>query len=96
MNAPNRSAATPSPLRQVLATQRPLFVRAAWFSLISGVLMLAPSWFMFEVYGRVLNSRNEKTLWMLLLMVVGVYAVVEMLELVRGRILQKVVRFRCS
>ena len=40
-----------------------------------GVLGLAPSWFMFEVYGRVLNSRNMDTLGWLLLMVIGVYVV---------------------
>ena len=87
MNVAKRGSAAPLPLQDALNQQRPLFVRAAWFSFILGLLMLAPSWFMFEVYGRVLNSRNETTLWMLLIMVVGVYVVVEMLELVRSRIL---------
>ncbi|MBE0549990.1 MAG: type I secretion system permease/ATPase [Rubrivivax sp.] len=51
--------------------------------------MFTPSWFMFEVYGRVLNSRNERTLVMLLLAVVGIYIVMELLDLARARILHR-------
>lgn len=49
--------------------------------------MLAPSWYMFEVYGRVLDSRNRSTLFMLLLCALGAHLVVVMLEWVRGRVL---------
>lgn len=87
MNQPNRPATAPSPLREALFAQRRFFVHAGWISVASGVLSLSPSWFMFEVYGRVLNSRNVNTLYMLLLMVIGVYVVMELLDLVRGRVL---------
>jgi ATP-binding cassette subfamily C exporter for protease/lipase len=84
---PPKPTPAASELRAALATQTPLFLRAAFFSLIAGLLMLTPSWFMWEVYGRVLNSRNETTLWMLLLITVVAYIVVELLEIVRYRIL---------
>jgi ATP-binding cassette subfamily C exporter for protease/lipase len=77
------------PLRQALDAQRPLFQRAAAFSVVTGLMALTPSWFMFEVYGRVLNSRNERTLWMLFLAVLAAYAVMELLDLVRSRILRQ-------
>ena len=86
LRAPAVVTATP-PLKAALEQQRPLFVRALLFSFISGVLMLVPQWFMFEVYGRVLNSRNQTTLYMLLMLTVGAYIVIEMLDLVRSRIL---------
>jgi ATP-binding cassette subfamily C exporter for protease/lipase len=76
-------------LREALLSQRPLYVRAAWFSFAIGMLMLTPSWFMWEVYGRVLNSRNQTTLAMMLLITVFLYAVTELLDLVRARILQR-------
>lgn len=85
-------AASPPPteatlLTRALRAQRPLFVRVGWFSFASGLMMLASPWFMFEVYGRVLNSRSHGTLAMLLLMVIGVYVVIELVDLVRGRLL---------
>jgi ATP-binding cassette subfamily C exporter for protease/lipase len=61
-------------------------------SLVIGVLVLAPSIYMFEVYGRVLNSRNEATLAWLLLAAVGIYAVLELLELARSRALRRASR----
>jgi ATP-binding cassette subfamily C exporter for protease/lipase len=66
--------------------------RAYWaaiaLSLVLGVLVLAPSAYMFEVYGRVVNSRSVSTLAWLLVAAVGIYAVMELLELVRLRILR--------
>lgn len=76
-------------LKAAVLEQRPFYIQAAWISLLNGLLLLAPQWFMFEVYGRVLNSRNVNTLVMLLLMVVGVYVVLELLDLVRSRVLHR-------
>lgn len=89
MNAASRAPAEKSFLRTVLASQRPLYLQAIWLSFISGSLMLTPSWFMFEVYGRVLNSRNERTLWMLLIATIGIYIAMEALDLVRSRVLHR-------
>jgi ATP-binding cassette subfamily C exporter for protease/lipase len=89
MNAPPQRATSPAPLRDALLEQRRYFTQASWLSLATGLLALAPSWFMFEVYGRVLNSRNTSTLWWLVLMVLGVYVVMELLDLVRARVLHR-------
>ena len=80
-------AGQPEALTDALNSQRRLLKRAAWLSAVIGVLMLAPSWYMFEVYGRVLNSRNSTTLAWLTLMVLGLYIAIELLDLVRARIL---------
>jgi ATP-binding cassette subfamily C exporter for protease/lipase len=77
----------PDELKEALRSPRRHYMQALRLSLVVGVLMLAPSWFMFEVYGRVLNSRNETTLWWLLLMAIGVYVVMELVELARHRAL---------
>ncbi|MBI3154582.1 MAG: type I secretion system permease/ATPase [Burkholderiales bacterium] len=65
------------------------YARAAGLSVAIGVLLLAPSAFMFEVYGRVLNSRSHQTLAWLLVAAVGIYAVLELLELARSRVLRR-------
>ena len=84
---PTRLPTGSSALKSVLKSQLPLYKRAAWLSVFIGLLMLTPSWFMFEAYGRVLNSRNERTLYMLLLATVGLYMAMELLDLARSRIL---------
>lgn len=76
-------------LREALGKPRRHYAQATRLSLVVGVLMLAPSWFMFEVYGRVLNSRNEATLAWLLLAAVGIYVVLELLDVARLRALAR-------
>ncbi|WP_313074077.1 type I secretion system permease/ATPase [Melaminivora sp.] len=78
----------PSELRAALATLRPYFVRAGWFSLLSSLLVLAPSGYMLEVYGRVVNSRSHTTLWMLTLLILGVYVLMELLEWARSEMMR--------
>lgn len=85
MSPPNKTEV--SALRLALRDMKPQLLRAASYTFISGTLMLAPSWFMFEVYGRVLDSRNMRTLWMLLLAVVLVYLIIEAIDLLRARIM---------
>jgi ATP-binding cassette subfamily C exporter for protease/lipase len=85
---PNQGAAPQSVVLNVVLKQRIHLHRALWFSFVIGVLLLlVPSWYMFEVYGRVLNSRNTNTLLWLVVMVMGVYVVIELLDLVRSRAL---------
>ena len=73
-----------SELRQAIASLRPYFVRAGWFSVIASLLVLAPSGYMLEVYDRVVNSRSHMTLWMLTLLVLGLYVLMEVLEWARS------------
>ncbi|WP_310737556.1 type I secretion system permease/ATPase [Inhella gelatinilytica] len=79
-----------SELREGLRAQSPLLARVAGYSLVTSLLFLAPTWYMLEVYDRVLNSRNETTLLMLTVMVVAAYVVMELLDVVRLRLLQQV------
>lgn len=81
------SAASASPLKDALKDQRSYFLQAVRLSAVVGVLALAPSWFMFEVYGRVMDSRSYATLGWLLLAVACIYVVMELLELARSRAL---------
>ncbi len=78
----------PSELRAALAALRPYFVRAGWFSLLASLLVLAPSGYMLEVYGRVVNSRSHMTLWMLTLLILGVYVLMELLEWARSEVMR--------
>jgi ATP-binding cassette, subfamily C, bacterial exporter for protease/lipase len=60
------------------------------FSAIINLLMLVPSLYMLQVYDRVLQSRNDITLLMLTLLMLGAYALMATLELVRSFVLVRV------
>lgn len=77
-----------SELHAALATLRPDFIRVAGLSLVCGLLVLAPSLYMLQVYDRVINSRNHLTLLMLTLAVLGAYALLEVLEWARSEIMR--------
>jgi PrtD family type I secretion system ABC transporter len=57
------------------------------FSATINILMLAPSWYMLQVYDRVLTSYDENTLLGLSLIVIFLYAVYSLLERYRGMVL---------
>lgn len=84
MNSPQES----SELRKALMALRPYFVRAAWFSVVASVLVLAPSAYMLEVYERVVNSRNHMTLVWLTVAVLGIFVVMEVLEWARSEVMR--------
>lgn len=77
-----------SELASAIRALKPHFLRAALFSIISSVLVLASSLYMLEVYGRVVDSRSHATLWMLTLAVVLAYAVMEVLDWARTEIMR--------
>jgi ATP-binding cassette subfamily C exporter for protease/lipase len=74
-------------LREALSTLRPYFVKVAWFSVLSSLLVLAPSWYMLEVYDRVVNSRSHLTLSMLTLLLLGAFVLMEVLEWARSELM---------
>lgn len=76
-------------LRQAVAALKGYFVRAAWFSVCSGLLLLAPSAYMLEVYGRVVNSRSMLTLAMLTLLVLAAYCLMEVLDWARAEVMYR-------
>ena len=57
------------------------------FSAIINLMLLAPSLYMLQVYDRVLASRNETTLLMLTVMILGAYLFMGALELIRSFVL---------
>ena len=67
----------PSELYQALLDLKPFFKRAAGFSVVASLLILAPTVYMLEVYDRVVNSRNHMTLVMLTIMVLAAVALME-------------------
>ena len=77
-----------SELRQALEALRPLLGRSFLFGLVASLLVLAPTAYMFEVYGRVVDSRNLTTLLMLTLFVLAALAVMEALEWARSETLR--------
>lgn len=73
---------------QLFTLWSPYIAKFALFSVFINVLVLTPSWYMLEVYDRVINSKNHQTLLMISLMAILFYAVLEFLEWIRARILK--------
>ena len=78
----------PSELALAFEPLRPVLMRAAGFSMVISLLALSPTVYMLEVYDRVVNSRSDTTLFMLTIVVVLCYAVMEILEKVRGAMMR--------
>ena len=57
------------------------------FSFFTNLLVLAPTWYMLEVYDRVVNSQNHGTLMMLTIAVIFFYVLLEALEYIRSKIM---------
>jgi ATP-binding cassette subfamily C exporter for protease/lipase len=79
-----------SEIERVLGSFKSTFFTVGAFSAIVNLLMLAPSLYMLQVYDRVLASRNEVTLLMLTILVVGACLFMAGLELVRSFVLVRV------
>ena len=78
----------PSELALAFDPLKPVLMRAAGFSMVISLLALSPTVYMLEVYDRVVNARSGMTLTMLTIMVILAYAVMEILEKVRGAMLR--------
>lgn len=76
-----------SELGAALASCRGILIGIALFSAISNVLMLTGSFFMLQVYDRVLPSRSVPTLVALTVLVVILFAAQGILDFIRGRLL---------
>jgi len=77
-------------MRLALGRLRNAFITVAVFSGFLNVLMLTPSLYMMQVYDRVLGSRNETTLWVLTILMVGIYVFMGALESIRTWVLVRV------
>ena len=81
-----------SELREAILAQKPFFQKTMLFSFFTNLLVMVPTWYMLEVYDRVLNSRSVMTLSMLTLLVVLLMVMMEMLEWVRQEVMQGAAR----
>jgi ATP-binding cassette subfamily C exporter for protease/lipase len=75
---------------RILLSFKGTFYTVGTFSAIINLLALIPSLYMLQVYDRVLSSRNEITLLMLTLMMLGGYLFSSALELIRSFVLVRV------
>ena len=86
-------AAPKSEIVTFLGSCRQIFWGMAIFSGVSNILMLTGSFFMLQVYDRVLPSRSVPTLLALLVLAVVLYAFQGGLDLIRGRISVRIGRY---
>jgi ATP-binding cassette subfamily C exporter for protease/lipase len=77
-------------IEQALLAFKSTFYTIGAFSAITNLLMLVPSLYMLQVYDRVLGSRNEVTLAMLTILMLGAYLFMSGLELIRSFVLVRV------
>ena len=84
----------PAPRKGEIAQALSAFKGAFWtvgiFSAVINLTMLAPSIYMLQVYDRVLASRNQTTLMMLTLMILGALLFLCALEFVRSLVMVRV------
>lgn len=83
----NRSPFAQGELTEALLAFRRVFYALGGFSLAINVLLLVPAVYMLQMYDRVLTSRNEGTLVMLTLLMIGLLALEAALDFVRSRVL---------
>ena len=76
----------PTPDNEILVAlygYKKIFKAVGIFTACINLLLLVPSIYMLEVYDRVLTSRNEMTLIMLTLMIIGLYLIYAALDAIR-------------
>ncbi|HEX4509854.1 MAG TPA: ATP-binding cassette domain-containing protein, partial [Burkholderiaceae bacterium] len=78
------------PVRAAIAANRPLFASAMLFTAVMSGLALTTSFYMLQVYDRVLTSRSEDTLLLLTIIAFGAIAVFAALDSLRLRLLQRI------
>lgn len=79
-----------SEITEALLQFKKIFRSIGAFTACINLLMLAPSIYMMQVYDRVLASHNEFTLYMLSLMILGLYGLISVLEHIRSMVVIRV------
>ena len=92
MSGPQQSANKPGsdPVREALAIDKPLFGAVAMFSGAMSMLALTTSFYMLQVYDRVLSSRSVETLMLLTVIATVAIAVFSVLDALRQRLLARI------
>ncbi len=86
----NKPSESQDEIKTALRGFKSTFVTVGTFSAVTNLLALVPSLYMLQVYDRVLASRNEITLLMLTLMMLGAYVFMSALEMMRSFVLVRV------
>lgn len=93
--APNKNGV--EELRAALAESRAAFIAIGIFSFFVNLLVLTGSLYSLQVYDRVLTSRSEPTLVVLTLLLIMLYAIMGVLDHMRGRIAARIgARFQAN
>ena len=79
-----------SALEKVLKNTRKWFIYAGIFSLFINILMLVPSFYMLQVYDRVMQSRSLETLFLLTLLVAFLFFTMGLLQILRSKVLVRI------
>lgn len=77
-------------ITEALVKFKSIFYTIAIFTACINILMLVPSIYMLEVYDRVLVSRNQTTLYVLTFMVLGLFALISILEHIRSMVVIRI------
>lgn len=77
-------------IAEILSSFRRAFYSVGMFSAVINLLMLMPALYMLQLYDSVLTSRNEMTLLMLTLIMLGAYIFMGALEYIRSFVLIRV------
>jgi PrtD family type I secretion system ABC transporter len=86
----NRPAVRPDPVREAFGANGRLIASVFGFSAAMSVLTLTTSFYMLEVYDRVLTSRSQETLILLTMIAVGALIIMGLLDSLRLRILMRI------
>jgi PrtD family type I secretion system ABC transporter len=78
------------PVREAILANRTLLTAAFGLSAVMSVLALTTSFYMLQVYDRVLSSRSVDTLILLTVMAIGGIATFSALDSLRGRLLMRI------
>jgi ATP-binding cassette subfamily C protein EexD len=77
-------------LRRAIFQAKTAFIMTGFFSMFINILMLVPTLYMLQLYGRVVTSRSEETLIMLTGIVVVLFITLGLLEIVLSRVLIRI------
>ena len=77
-------------IKEFLSLSRKSFFFAGFFSLFINILMLLPAIYMLAVYDIVVPSRSENTLLFITLLVIVLFFIMNILQIIRGKILIRI------
>lgn len=85
-----RNGSAANPVREALRGSRGVFLAVALFSALVNILGLTGSFYMLQVYDRVLASRSVETLVAISLLAVGLFSLQGVLEVVRVQAMTRI------